>query len=38
MWTPDVIIQGPYGALKILKSLEFDWTKFKDLKSLNLTK
>ena len=30
--------QGPYGALKVLKSLEFDWTKFKTLKSLNFTK
>ena len=25
--------QGPYWALKVLKSLEFDWTKFKALKS-----
>ena len=23
------IMQGPYGALRVLKSLEFDWTKFK---------
>ena len=30
--------QGPYGALKVLKSLEFDCTKFKALKSLNFTK
>ena len=30
--------QGPYRALKILKNLEFDWTKFKALKSLNFTK
>ena len=30
--------QGPYRALKGLKSLEFDWTKFKGLKSLNFTK
>ena len=33
-----VVAQGPYGALKVLKSLEFDWTKFKALKSLNFTK
>ena len=30
--------QGPYGALKVLKNLKFDWTKFKALKSLNFTK
>ena len=30
--------QGPYGALKVSKSLEFDWTQFKALKSLNFTK
>ena len=30
--------QGPYRALKVLKSLEFDWTKFKAFKSLNFTK
>ena len=33
---PSVCKQGPYGVLKVLKSLEFDWSKFKDLKSLNL--
>ena len=32
------IPQGPYRALKVLKSLEFDWTKFKALKYLNFTK
>ena len=32
------LCQGPYGALKVLKSLEFDWTKFRALKSLNFTK
>ena len=30
--------QGPYRALKVLKSLEFDWTKFKALESLNFSK
>ena len=30
--------QGLYGALKVLKNLEFDWTKFKALKSLNFIK
>ena len=33
-----VSTQGPCGALKVLKSLEFGWTKFKALKSLNLIK
>ena len=33
-----LINQGPYGAFKVLKSLEFDWTKFKALKSMNFTK
>ena len=32
------IIQSSYGALTVLKSLEFDRTKFKALKSLNFTK
>ena len=32
------LYQGPYEALKVLKNLEFDWTKFKALKSLNFTK
>ena len=27
---------GSYGALKVLNNLEFDWTKLKALKSLNL--
>ena len=35
---PQLSPQGPYGALNFLKSLEFDWTKFKALKSLNFTK
>ena len=29
---------GGNRALKVLKSLEFDWSKFKALKSLNFTK
>ena len=33
-----VCIHGPFRALKVLKSLEFDWTKFKALKALNFTK
>ena len=32
------VYQSSYGALKVLKNLEFDWTKFKALKSLNFTK
>jgi len=35
-WTPQS--QGLYGALEVLKSLEFDWTKLKVLNSLNFTK
>ena len=31
-------MHGPYGALKVLRSLEFEWTKFKALKSLNFIK
>ena len=30
--------QGLYRALKVMNSLEFDWAKFKALKSLNFTK
>ena len=30
-------LQGPFGALKVLKNLEFDWTNFKALKSFNFT-
>ena len=33
-----IIHQGSYRALKVLKSLEFDWIKFKALKTLNFTK
>ena len=36
-YTAESLYQGPYEALKVLKSLEFDWTKFKALKSLNFT-
>ena len=32
------VLQDSYGVLKILKRLEFDWTKFKALKSLNFSK
>ena len=31
-------VQGPYGALKVLKTLEFGRSKFKALKSLNFIK
>ena len=30
--------QGPYGALKVLKSFEFDWTKFKAFEVLEFYK
>ena len=33
-----VLLQGPYRALKVLKSLEFDWIKFKAFKTFNFTK